>query len=119
MPLSRAARRADSIKVARSHLEPLVVLVEPRLPADSFCPGHRPAHEARWPDVGNTLMSTPISARITSALRWPTPGMLSRRSRRPSKGAIAVSIRTERAAMSASRSSTCESMRSSKKAWRY
>ena len=31
--------------------------------------------------VGKTVMSAPISARMTSAVRFPTPGMMSRRSR--------------------------------------
>ena len=36
-------------------------------------PGHRPAHDARCPAVGNRLMSGPISAWMTSAARIPTP----------------------------------------------
>ena len=52
---------------ARSHLEPLRVLPERRLPADSSLPGHIAAHDARWRAVGNALMSPPVSAMITSA----------------------------------------------------
>jgi hypothetical protein len=39
-------------------------------------PGQRPAHDARCPAVGNTAMSTPISAMIVSAARFPTPVMV-------------------------------------------
>jgi hypothetical protein len=39
-------------------------------------PGQRPAHQARCPAVGNTAMSTPISAMIVSAARLPTPVMV-------------------------------------------
>ena len=39
-------------------------------------PGQRPAQEARWPAVGNTAMSTPISAMMASAARLPTPVMV-------------------------------------------
>ena len=56
----RAAALADSASVARSHLDPLRVLVERRLPADSFWPGHMPAHDARCLGVGNR---EPVSPR--------------------------------------------------------
>jgi hypothetical protein len=56
----------------------LVVLPERRLPPVTLLPGQRPAHEARWPAVGNTDMSTPISAITHSAARLPTPVMVSR-----------------------------------------
>src|SRR4029453_4434724 len=39
-------------------------------------PGQRPAQLARCPAVGNTVMSAPISAMMTSAARLPTPGMV-------------------------------------------
>lgn len=35
-------------------------------PADSFCPGQTPAQEARFPGVGNLVMSAPVSAMTTS-----------------------------------------------------
>src|SRR5215203_6973728 len=41
-------------------------------------PGQRPAQLARCPAVGNTVMSTPISAMMTSAARLPTPVMVTR-----------------------------------------
>jgi hypothetical protein len=43
-------------------------------PADSCCPGHTPVQEARCPAVAKRVMSPPVSAMITSAVRWPTPG---------------------------------------------
>jgi hypothetical protein len=46
---------------------------ERRLPADRSLPGQRPAQEARWPAVGKTLMSMPISAISTLAVRAATP----------------------------------------------
>src|SRR6266536_6593942 len=48
-------------------------------------PGQRPAQEARWPAVGNTAMSAPISAIMHSAARLPTPVMVSRWSRATAK----------------------------------
>jgi hypothetical protein len=41
-------------------------------------PGQRPAQLARCPAVGNMVMSTPISAMMTSAARLPTPVMVTR-----------------------------------------
>src|SRR6266508_5173176 len=41
-PLDRAADFADSMRVVRSHLEPLRVLPDRCLPADSSLPGHIP-----------------------------------------------------------------------------
>src|SRR5919106_6485189 len=79
--LVRAAAFADSVSVARSHLEPLRVLPEWRLPADWSLPGHTPAQEARCLGVGNASMSTPISAISTSAVRRLTPGIVISRSR--------------------------------------
>src|SRR5687768_10240715 len=56
---------------------PLVGRPERRLPPVRLLPGQRPAHDARCPAVGNTAMSTPISAMIVSAARLPTPVMVS------------------------------------------
>ena len=56
-----------------SHLLPLRVRPERRLPADWSLPGQRPAQDARCPAVGKTHMSVPISAIITSAVRVATP----------------------------------------------
>jgi hypothetical protein len=53
-----------------------VGLPERRLPPVRLLPGQRPAQEARWPAVGNTVMSVPISAMIVSAARLPTPVMV-------------------------------------------
>ena len=61
-------------------------------PADSFDPGHTPAQHARWPAVGNTFMSAPVSAMITSATRVDTPGMVVSTSRVRQKGSIDSSI---------------------------
>ena len=72
----RLAAVAASIRFARSHLEPLRVLPERRLPADSSLPGHTPAQEARCLAVGNALMSPPVSAMITSAVRRWMPGIV-------------------------------------------
>ena len=48
---------------------PLRVRPERRRPAHWSLPGHWPAHEASCLAVGNTDMSTPISATMTSAVR--------------------------------------------------
>src|SRR6266545_7994596 len=85
-PLDRAAAFADSVRVVRSHLEPLRVLPERCLPADSSLPGHIPAQEARRAEEQNWAMSTPISAMIASAERRSTPGMVSSSSTWGSKG---------------------------------
>src|SRR6266508_929003 len=76
VPLDLAAARADSVSAERSHFDPLRVLPERCLPADSLLPGHIPAHEARRAEDPNLPMSTPISAIISSAVRCWTPGML-------------------------------------------
>jgi len=72
----REAARADWTRAPRSHLDPLRVLPEPCLPAESRCPGRIPAHDARWAAVGKTDMSGPISARMTWAERWSIPGIV-------------------------------------------
>jgi hypothetical protein len=58
--------------MVRSHRDPLRVFADLRLPADSFCPGHMPAHEAQCSAVGNMLMSAPISAKMAWAVILPT-----------------------------------------------
>src|SRR5450755_994857 len=45
----RDAALADSMRAMRSHLEPLRVLPEKCLPADSLFPGHIAAHDANRP----------------------------------------------------------------------
>jgi len=62
-----------------------------------------PAREARCRLEGKTLMSTPISATITSALRRPTPGIDSSSLSAGTKGAICSPIRAEQAAIASSR----------------
>ena len=56
-------------------------MVDLTRPADSLLPGQVPAQEARWPAVGNRLMSAPVSATITSAVRVSMPGIVQIRSR--------------------------------------
>lgn len=46
-------------------------MVDLTRPADSWLPGQVPAQEAKWAAVGNTVMSAPVSATITSAVRTP------------------------------------------------
>src|SRR5215207_803357 len=80
-------------------------------PPVMLLPGAIPAQEAKWAAVGNRDMSTPISAMIVSAARFPTPVMVSSRSRARSKGTPAslvfaasnVSIWSSRRAVAASR----------------
>lgn len=48
------------------------------MPALSLLPGDSLAQLAMCASVGKRLISRPISARICSAARWPTPGMVSR-----------------------------------------
>jgi hypothetical protein len=67
VPLLREGERADWTGAARNHLDPLRVWPEPCSSAESRCPGHIPAHDARWAAVGKTAMLGPISARMTCA----------------------------------------------------
>src|SRR3954451_23011000 len=67
--LQRVAASAASSSAQSSHLEPLRVLPERRLPADWWLPEHCPAHEASALAVAKLLMSTPISAMRHSAVR--------------------------------------------------
>src|SRR5262249_2808298 len=60
-------------------LEPWRALFDPRraarrLPALSSRRGTNPAHETRWPALGNWLMSIPISAITVSTAIAPSPG---------------------------------------------
>ena len=93
-----AGRRAGRLHEGRSQpLGPLAGSADPRFPADSRCPGHIPAHEARCPGVGKTPMSAPISARITSADRRSHPDQTGNRSIWVAKGRTASSIAQSRA----------------------
>jgi len=67
---------AASLRVALSHLLPWRGRPERRFPADWWLPGHWPPQDARCPAVGKTDMSAPISARMFSALRVFTPGIV-------------------------------------------
>src|SRR4051812_1243340 len=67
---------AASLSAALSQREPLRVRPERCLPAERSLPGHCPAQEAKCRALGNTVMSGPISAMITSALRRWTPGIV-------------------------------------------
>lgn len=49
-------------------------------PALLLTPGANLAQEARWPGVGNPVMSAPISAMMTAAMSWPIPEISLRRS---------------------------------------
>lgn len=65
-------------------------------------PGFSPAQEARWQLVANRLMSVPISAITTSAVRRYTPGIATSRLTAGSNDAIAASIRSLTAAIASS-----------------
>src|SRR5437660_10007879 len=80
----------------RSHRFPLRVLPDRCFPALSLLPGQRPAPLARCPAVGNTPMSTPISAMRTSAVRLFTPGIVSRRLTSAARGHHLIQVRTRR-----------------------
>jgi hypothetical protein len=67
--LRRVAASAACLSASLSHLEPLRMRPERCLPADWWLPGHCPAHDASSLAEGKTLMSTPISATMTSAVR--------------------------------------------------
>src|SRR5580700_7220894 len=47
-----------------------------RLPADSLSPGARPAQAASRAEVPNRVMSPPVSATMTCAVRCPMPGIV-------------------------------------------
>ena len=60
---------AASMSAGRSQRLPFRILPDLCFPALSWLPGQRAAQLARWPALGNALMSTPISAMMTSAVR--------------------------------------------------
>lgn len=70
----------------------LRVFPERCFPALSLLPGQSPAQLAKCAAVGNTDMSTPISATMTSAVRFLTPGIEASRSIASVKGAMTTSI---------------------------
>src|SRR5215218_7025513 len=74
------------MSATRSHREPLRVVPARCLPADSLLPGQIPAQLAKCPAEGNWPMSVPISARMTSAVRWLTPGMVINRASSGERG---------------------------------
>ena len=82
----RIAAIPASLSAALRLLEPFRVRPDLRLPADWSLPGHCPAQEARWPALGKTVMSVPISAMITSAERRCTPGIVHNSSTAGAKG---------------------------------
>src|SRR5918996_4551533 len=86
VPRLRAAALAHSIRVARSHFDPLRVRSDVHLPADSLLPGYSPVQEARWPAEGKRDMSAPLSAMMTSAERLSTPGIVRSSSTSVEKG---------------------------------
>src|SRR5712692_8646358 len=101
------AAQAAWTSVVLSHGAPWRVRVERRLPALSSRRGHRPAHETRWPAVGNGDTVSPISARITAAAVSPRPGIVVRRSRAARKGTRASPIRASMVVTVVSSASIC------------
>src|SRR6266849_1481115 len=85
---SGAGGQLGLMSAPRSHRLPLRVFPDLCFPALSLLPGHRPAQLARCAAVGNTPISTPISAMSTSAVRLFTPGIVSRRLTSSAKGAM-------------------------------
>src|ERR671918_1015273 len=73
LSLVLAAAWAASVRAAFIQGLPLPVRPLCRLPALSLLPGLTLAQEARCAAVGNWLMSVPVSANSSSALRRPTP----------------------------------------------
>ena len=74
--LTRIAAQAAVTKAVLSQVPLFRTRVERRLPALSSLRGHRPAQDMRWPASGKRVMSTPISATITRAVRSLTPGIV-------------------------------------------
>ncbi len=99
----RAADSAASVSAVRSHGFPFRVVPGRCFPALSLFPGHTPAQLARWPAVGKAVMSAPISAMITSAVRLFTPWIVSSRASSSANGPISSSIRVPIASIASSR----------------
>ena len=74
MPWLRAADIAAIPRAPFRQGLPGRVWVDLTRPADSLLPGQVPAHDARWPALGNLVMSAPVSAMITSATPVEIPG---------------------------------------------
>ena len=72
-PCIRPTEPAASTSIAHSHRFPCPVPTGVRRPADSCIAGASPAHDARWPAVGNRDKSPPVSAMITCATFSPDP----------------------------------------------
>src|SRR5215216_664239 len=70
---------AIATRICRSQRRPFRVLPLKRFPPLSGFPGPMPAQEARCWALGKRLMSVPSAASRISAARWPTPGIVSRR----------------------------------------
>jgi hypothetical protein len=73
VPGLRVTFMVASTRMPRSQRLPLPVLPEGRLPALSWLPGQILAQEAMWRWLGQRLMSSPISAKMSSAVRRPIP----------------------------------------------
>src|SRR6516225_8234482 len=97
---------AHCTRVVLSQGAPLRIRVDRRLPALSSFFGHRPAQEIRCPAVGKRLMSRPISARMISALRTLTPGMV-KSAIAPRKGSTSASTSRSISSIAASIASIC------------
>src|SRR5271165_2788986 len=105
----RAAQADSVIAVLRCWL-PLRAAAFLRLPADSLSPGASPAQAASRALVANRVMSPPVSATMTSAVRGPTPGMVISRAMSRANGAAASATRMSSPAIWAlrwSRASRC------------
>jgi len=113
-----AGGRPDArIKVVLSQGVPLRVRLDRRLPALSSFLGHRPAQEIRSPTVGKQLMSLPISARMTWALKSLTTEMAVGSRTAVRKGSTWVATSRSIAPMASSRASICRRCSCSRKWW--
>src|SRR5215470_18649114 len=95
----RAVDQADSTSAVRRCRFPGRAAARLRLPADSLSPGASPAQAASRAGVANRAMSPPVSATITSATRWPMPGMVTSRAMTGWNGAAAAAARTSSSAI--------------------
>src|SRR3954453_6653155 len=91
----RVAAQAASTIAVRNAVLPLRARPEGRLPADSWLPGHSPAQEARCAAVGKRVMSGPASARITHAVRGPSPGIAEQLNRLGERGDLGLHLRIQ------------------------